>query len=174
MLLNTEQHWIITKRNNSDQTEMTATASDLSQKTDEEIQEELGNIKKRLYDRLDTQLEKDLIIEEREKLAVEKRNLDVQMRFLKQKMKNVYEDELIKRENQTKLQQDTNDFTDQAGENVFYDLTRNGPVSPPTASVAPRRSRWHPEVGRVSGPDLRHVQTTIDNKNRSYKPNTPR
>ena len=47
--------------------------NDLSHKTDEEIQAELLSIKKKFYDRLDTQLEKDLIIEEREKLAAEKK-----------------------------------------------------------------------------------------------------
>ena len=71
----------------------TSTGNDFSQKSDQEIQDELENIKKRLYDKIDTQLEKDLILEEREKLAAEKRNLDIQMRFLKQKMKTVYEDE---------------------------------------------------------------------------------
>ena len=55
----------------------------LATKTDEEIQEELLSIKQKFYNRMDTQLEKDLILEEREKLAMEKRNLDIQKEFLK-------------------------------------------------------------------------------------------
>ena len=70
----------------------------LANKTDEEIQAELEAVKRKFYDRMDTQLEKDLILEEREKLALEKRNLDIQMEFLKQKMKKVYQDELDIRE----------------------------------------------------------------------------
>ena len=34
--------------------------------------------------------------------------------------------------------------------------------------------RWHPEVGRVSGPDLTNIRSNIDNKNVSYKPNSAR
>ena len=66
----------------------------LASKTDEEIQEELLSIKQKFYNRMDTQLEKDLILEEREKLAMEKRNLDIQKEFLKQKMKKVYGDQV--------------------------------------------------------------------------------
>lgn len=171
----------------------TSTGNDFSQKSDQEIQDELENIKKRLYDKIDTQLEKDLILEEREKLAAEKRNLDIQMRFLKQKMKTVYEDDLQRKEynslkSQGSLETNFDPSEFEPAENVFYDITRNGPVSPPKSGQSreyvpvnelqnvsrPRKSKWHPEVGKVSGPDFRTIQTTIDNKNTKYKPNTPR
>ena len=171
----------------------TSSGNDLSEKSDQEIQDELENIKKRLYDKIDTQLEKDLILEEREKLAAEKRNLDIQMRFLKQKMKTVYEDDIQRKEynslrSQESLETNFDPSEFEPSENVFYDITRNGPVSPPKPRESreyvpvheaqnvsrPRKSKWHPEVGKVSGPDFRTIQTTIDNKNIKYKPNTPR
>ena len=34
--------------------------------------------------------------------------------------------------------------------------------------------RWHPEVGKVAGPDLTSIRSNIDNKNVSYKPNSAR
>ena len=124
----------------------------LANKTDEEIQAELDAVKKKFYERMDTQLEKDLILEEREKLASEKRNLDVQIKFLKQKMKKVYQDELDIREY---LEPDVNS-SHQTGndprekEKLFFDITKNGPpVTPPKSQetdlniVPPRKSRSH-------------------------------
>ena len=67
-------------------------ATSLENKTDEEIQAEILTIKKKFYDRMDTQIEKDLILQERENLAEEKRKLDIQKEFLRQKMSRVYED----------------------------------------------------------------------------------
>ena len=121
----------------------------LANKTDEEIQAELEAVKKKFYDRMDTQLEKDLIIEEREKLALERRNLDIQMEFLKQKMKKVYQDELDIREY---LEPEVNNSgkRNDPGQNekLFLDITKNGPpVTPPKTQendpniVAPRKSR---------------------------------
>lgn len=124
----------------------------LANKTDEEIQAELEAVKRKFYDRMDTQLEKDLILEEREKLALEKRNLDIQMEFLKQKMKKVYQDELDIREylepevNNSGIKQ-RGDHP-QEKEKLFFDITKNGPpVTPPKTQendpniVAPRKSR---------------------------------
>ena len=103
--------------------------NDLSHKTDEEIQAELLSIKKKFYDRLDTQLEKDLIIEEREKLAAEKRNVSIQMEFLKQKMKKVYDDDLVIKDEFTPRERPAQD---EKKEKIFYDITQNGPpVTPP-------------------------------------------
>ena len=50
----------------------------LQDKTDDEIQAEILSIKKKFYDRMDLQVEKDLILEERERLDEEKRKLDIQ------------------------------------------------------------------------------------------------
>ena len=123
----------------------------LANKTDEEIQAELEAVKAKFYDRMDTQLEKDLILEEREKLALERRNLDIQMEFLKQKMKKVYQDELDIREylepevNNSGIKQKSDP---REKEKLFYDITKNGPpVTPPKTQendpniVAPRKSR---------------------------------
>ena len=109
----------------------------LASKTDEEIQEELLSIKQKFYNRMDTQLEKDLILEEREKLAMEKRNLDIQKEFLKQKMKKVYGD-----------QHDIEEEVKIPPEKLFYDITKNGPpITPPVQEqddevVPQRKSRW--------------------------------
>ena len=106
--------------------------NDLSNKTDQEIQAELLSIKKKFYDRLDTQLEKDLIIEEREKLAAEKRNVNIQMEFLKQKMKKVYDDDLVIKDEFTPRERRTQDETI-SNEKIFYDITQNGPpITPPS------------------------------------------
>ena len=121
----------------------------LANKTDEEIQAELEAVKKKFYDRMDTQLEKDLIIEEREKLALERRNLDIQMEFLKQKMKKVYQDELDIREYLEPEVNNSGKKTDSGqNEKLFLDITKNGPpVTPPKTQendpniVAPRKSR---------------------------------
>ena len=123
----------------------------LANKTDEEIQAELEAVKAKFYDRMDTQLEKDLILEEREKLALERRNLDIQMEFLKQKMKKVYQDELDIREylepevNNSRIKQKS---YHRETEKLFFDITKNGPpVTPPKTQendpniVAPRKSR---------------------------------
>ena len=116
-------------------------------KTDEEIQEELEAIKKKFYDKMDLQLEKDLIIEEREKLAMEKRNMEAQVKFLKEKMKRVYEDDLLIKEYNLKSDKD---YHENHGSEIFYDVTRNGPSSMPTTpnlkepsepSVPQRKSR---------------------------------
>ena len=125
----------------------------LANKTDEEIQAELEAVKAKFYDRMDTQLEKDLILEEREKLALERRNLDIQMEFLKQKMKKVYQDELDIREY---LEPEVNNSgikrksDPREKEKLFYDITKNGPpVTPPKTQendpniVAPRKSRYN-------------------------------
>ena len=125
----------------------------LANKTDEEIQAELEAVKAKFYDRMDTQLEKDLILEEREKLALERRNLDIQMEFLKQKMKKVYQDELDIREylepevNNSGIKQKSDP---QEKEKLFFDITKNGPpVTPPKTQendpniVAPRKSRYN-------------------------------
>ena len=106
----------------------------LASKTDEEIQEELLSIKQKFYNRMDTQLEKDLILEEREKLAMEKRNLDIQKEFLKQKMKKVYGDQHDIEEEKVKI----------PPEKLFYDITKNGPpITPPVQEqddeVVPQR-----------------------------------
>ena len=106
--------------------------NDLSNKTDQEIQAELLSIKKKFYDRLDTQLEKDLIIEEREKLAAEKRNVNVQMEFLKQKIKKVYDDDLVIKDEFTPRERHTHDES-VPNEKIFYDITQNGPpITPPS------------------------------------------
>ena len=123
----------------------------LANKTDEEIQSELEAVKRKFYDRMDTQLEKDLILEEREKLALERRNLDIQMEFLKQKMKKVYQDELDIRVflepevNNSRIKQKSDP---REKEKLFFDITKNGPpVTPPKTQendpniVAPRKSR---------------------------------
>ena len=123
----------------------------LANKTDEEIQAELEAVKRKFYDRMDTQLEKDLILEEREKLALERRNLDIQMEFLKQKMKKVYQDELDIRVflepevNNSRIKQKSDP---REKEKLFFDITKNGPpVTPPKTQendpniVAPRKSR---------------------------------
>ena len=73
----------------------TTNSNNLENKTDDEIQAEILAIKKKFYDRMDTQLEKDLILEERERLDDEKRKLDIQKEFLKQKMSRVYHVEKI-------------------------------------------------------------------------------
>ena len=96
-----------------------AATSDLQNKTDKEIQAEILSIKKKFYDRMDTQIEKDLILQEREKLAEEKRKLDIQKEFLRQKMNRVYEDGYKAEEAQLKSQQ-------AAGpEEEYFDVFRN-------------------------------------------------
>ena len=102
--------------------------SGFEDKTDQEIQEELETIKKKFYDKMDLQLEKDLIIEEREKLALEKRNMEAQVKFLKEKMKRVYEDDFLIKEYNLKSDKD---YPKNQGSEIFYDVTRNGPSSMP-------------------------------------------
>ena len=97
-----------------------AATSDLQNKTDKEIQAEILSIKKKFYDRMDTQIEKDLILQERERLAEEKRKLDIQKEFLKQKMNRVYEDGYKAEDLQLKSQQATN-----SGEEEYYDVFKN-------------------------------------------------
>ena len=108
------------------------TANDaLSSKTDEEIQAELSSIKKKYYDQMDTQLEKDLIIEEREKLAVQRRQLDNQIQFLKQKINKVYNDDLMIKEYFPKEEVKEAEIPP---EENFYDITKNYPLSPAPAT----------------------------------------
>ena len=54
----------------------TTTTNTLENKTDDEIQAEIVAIKKKFYDRMNVQVEKDLILEERERLDEEKKKLE--------------------------------------------------------------------------------------------------
>ena len=110
-------------------------ASSLENKTDEEIQAEILTIKQKFYDRMDTQIEKDLILEERERLAEEKRKLDVQKEFLRQKISRVYEDGYKAEDLQLK--------SDPAAgpEEEYYDVFRNS-----ARSSARTASRDQPDI----------------------------
>ena len=98
-------------------------ASSLENKTDEEIQAEILTIKQKFYDRMDTQIEKDLILEERERLAEEKRKLDVQKEFLRQKISRVYEDGYKAEDLQLKSQRAA------SPEEEYYDVFKNSASS---------------------------------------------
>ena len=97
----------------------TTITTSLENKTDEEIQAEILTIKKKFYDRMDTQIEKDLILQERERLAEEKRKLDIQKEFLKQKMSRVYEDGYKAEDLQLKSQEAP------ISEEEYYDVFKN-------------------------------------------------
>ena len=95
----------------------------LQDKTDDEIQAEILSIKKKFYDRMDLQVEKDLILEERERLDEEKRKLDIQKEFLRQKMSRVYEDEFIKKDKELSNQKA---IKPEEEFNEYYDVFKNG------------------------------------------------
>ena len=102
---------------------MASSDTSLQHKTDAEIQQEILSIKKKFYDRMDLQVEKDLILEERERLDEEKRKLDVQKEFLRQKMSRVYEDEYIKKDIELSSQKAS---SSEEEFNEYYDVFKNG------------------------------------------------
>lgn len=55
------------------------------------------------------------------------------------------------------------DYISRREGNASQNISRVGTSRPA------RKSRWHPEVGQTPGPDLRKVQTSIDNKNTDYR-----
>ena len=109
----------------------------LENKTDDEIQAEIVAIKKKFYDRMNVQVEKDLILEERERLDEEKKKLEIQKEFLKQKMSRVYEDEYDKNDLQLKSDTKANNPED---DEEYYDVFKN---SSPLRSATQREE---PEV----------------------------
>ena len=109
----------------------------LENKTDDEIQAEIVAIKKKFYDRMNVQVEKDLILEERERLDEEKKKLEIQKEFLKQKMSRVYEDEYDKNDLQLKSDTKANNPEDYE---EYYDVFKN---SSPLRSATQREE---PEV----------------------------
>ena len=115
----------------------TTTTNTLENKTDDEIQAEIAAIKKKFYDRMNVQVEKDLILEERERLDEEKKKLEIQKEFLKQKMSRVYEDEYDKKDFQLKSNTKANNPED---DEEYYDVFKN---SSPLRSAAQREE---PEV----------------------------
>ena len=112
-------------------------ATSLENKTDEEIQAEILTIKKKFYDRMDTQIEKDLILQERESLALEKRKLDIQKEFLRQKMNRVYEDGYEAEDLQLKSKQ----AASPEEEEEYYDVFKNS-----ASSSAGTARRDQPEI----------------------------
>ena len=112
-----------------------AAPTSLQNKTDEEIQAEILTIKKKFYDRMDTQIEKDLILQERERLAEERRKLDIQKEFLRQKMSRVYEDGYKAEEVQLKSQRAA------SPEEEYYDVFKNS-----ASNSARTGKRDQPEV----------------------------
>ena len=115
----------------------TTTTNTLENKTDDEIQAEIVAIKKKFYDRMNVQVEKDLILEERERLDEEKKKLEIQKEFLKQKMSRVYEDEYDKNDLQLKSDTKANNPED---DEEYYDVFKN---SSPLRSATQREE---PEV----------------------------
>lgn len=115
----------------------TNTTNTLENKTDDEIQAEIVAIKKKFYDRMNVQVEKDLILEERERLDEEKKKLEIQKEFLKQKMSRVYEDEYDKKDFQLKSNTKANNPED---DEEYYDVFKN---SSPLRSATQREE---PEV----------------------------
>ena len=115
----------------------TTTTNTLENKTDDEIQAEIVAIKKKFYDRMNVQVEKDLILEERERLDEEKKKLEIQKEFLKQKMSRVYEDEYDKKDFQLKSNTKANNPED---DEEYYDVFKN---SSPLRSAT---LRGEPEV----------------------------
>ena len=115
----------------------TTTTNTLENKTDDEIQAEIVAIKKKFYDRMNVQVEKDLILEERERLDEEKKKLEIQKEFLKQKMSRVYEDEYDKKDFQLKSNTKANNPED---DEEYYDVFKN---SSPLRSATQREE---PEV----------------------------
>ena len=118
-------------------TTTTNTTNTLENKTDDEIQAEIVAIKKKFYDRMNVQVEKDLILEERERLDEEKKKLEIQKEFLKQKMSRVYEDEYDKKDLQLKSNTKANNPED---DEEYYDVFKN---SSPLRSATQREE---PEV----------------------------
>ena len=118
-------------------TNNTNTTNTLENKTDDEIQAEIVAIKKKFYDRMNVQVEKDLILEERERLDEEKKKLEIQKEFLKQKMSRVYEDEYDKKDFQLKSNTKANNPED---DEEYYDVFKN---SSPLRSATQREE---PEV----------------------------
>ena len=118
-------------------TTTTTTTNTLENKTDDEIQAEIVAIKKKFYDRMNVQVEKDLILEERERLDEEKKKLEIQKEFLKQKMSRVYEDEYDKKDFQLKSNTKANNPED---DEEYYDVFKN---SSPLRSATQREE---PEV----------------------------
>ena len=115
----------------------TTNTNTLENKTDDEIQAEIVAIKKKFYDRMNVQVEKDLILEERERLDEEKKKLEIQKEFLKQKMSRVYEDEYDKKDFQLKSNTKANNHED---DEEYYDVFKN---SSPLRSATQREE---PEV----------------------------
>ena len=115
----------------------TTNTNTLENKTDDEIQAEIVAIKKKFYDRMNVQVEKDLILEERERLDEEKKKLEIQKEFLKQKMSRVYEDEYDKKDLQLKSNTKANNPED---DEEYYDVFKN---SSPLRSATQREE---PEV----------------------------
>ena len=115
----------------------TTNSNNLENKTDDEIQAEILAIKKKFYDRMDTQLEKDLILEERERLDDEKRKLDIQKEFLKQKMSRVYHVEKIDDDFPASKANDKQGYEDYE----YYDVFKNS-----SSSSARSVRREEPEV----------------------------
>ena len=115
----------------------TTNTNNLENKTDDEIQAEIVAIKKKFYDRMNVQVEKDLILEERERLDEEKKKLEIQKEFLKQKMSRVYEDEYDKEDLQLKSNTKANNPED---DEEYYDVFKN---SSPLRSASQREE---PEV----------------------------
>ena len=113
------------------------TTNTLENKTDDEIQAEIVAIKKKFYDRMNVQVEKDLILEERERLDEEKKKLEIQKEFLKQKMSRVYEDEYDKKDFQLKSNTKANNPED---DEEYYDVFKNS--SPLRSAI----QREEPEV----------------------------
>ena len=118
-------------------TTTTTNTNTLENKTDDEIQAEIVAIKKKFYDRMNVQVEKDLILEERERLDEEKKKLEIQKEFLKQKMSRVYEDEYDKKDLQLKSNTKANNHED---DEEYYDVFKN---SSPLRSASQREE---PEV----------------------------
>ena len=123
----------------------TTNSNNLENKTDDEIQAEILAIKKKFYDRMDTQLEKDLILEERERLDDEKRKLDIQKEFLKQKMSRVYHVEKIDDDFPASKANDKQGDEDYE----YYDVFKNSSSSSARSVrreepevVAQRRNKW--------------------------------
>ena len=70
----------------------------LDNKSDEEIKEEIKRLRNTVHDRINWEDEKDLILQEREKLDYDREQLKSEMDVFKDRMKEMWIEEMINKE----------------------------------------------------------------------------